>query len=230
LTIRERHEIPDELPPARLYLDDVETIVDLFTQAADSESTTSVLSVGKFDCSTIEDLKQLGLPRAIRFRIEVKTESSSVAILRIDPSTTFWIFGPGLRPHDAFKVYGGLQAIFEVRKIQRKAALRSMPPWLLLAFILFCVISALAVTVAVNRVQPWHFGIGDVIFIVLRLPIPLWVFYKTAIEHSVVEFSRVHDLHGMRKRLAEWKPYIIAAIIGGFIKELFDLIAHALKR
>lgn len=155
MTITERHQIPDELPPARLYLDDVEDIAALFARAADPEGTpTTVYSAGKFDCTAIEDLKQLG-PRSARFGIEVRTADSLVALLRADRFQTFWIYGPAMRKGDAFKVYGQPQAIFELRKIRWKAALLSMPFWLPAIIVLAMFLSA-AEEAATSK--PSHIG------------------------------------------------------------------------
>jgi hypothetical protein len=223
MTITERHQIPDELPPARLYLDDVQQIVTLFTQAADSENTKTVFSVGKFDCTTIDDLRELGR-RSTNFKIRVMASDSVVAELRIDKFRAAW-YGGGLGSMDkGFRVYGQLQALFNIRRIRWKASLRSLPLWLLVSLGLSVALSAFKLT------KPAPIGRRDLIFFAVSLPIASWLWYKGTVEHSVVEFCQAHDAHGLRRRLAEWKPYIVGAIIAGVVKVVFDLIAQALKR
>jgi hypothetical protein len=223
MTITERHRIPVSLPPARLYLDDIEQIVRLFTQAADSENTETVFSVGKFDCTTIDDLKQLGR-RSTNFKISVMASDSPVAELWIDKFRTVW-YGGGLGSTDkCFRVYGQLQALFNVRRIRWKASLRSIP------FLLTALLGLLVVAFKLKPKTPVPLGRNDLILFAILLPIAGWGWYKGSVEHSVVEFCQSHDAHGVQRRLAEWKPYIVGAIIAGVVKVVFDLIVQALKR
>jgi hypothetical protein len=66
--------------------------------------------------------------------------------------------------------------------------------------------------------------------------IALWVLsgtlitYKTFVQQSCVVFQRVHDAQGLKKKWAEWRPYIIAAMVGGVVKELFDIIKKVIER
>jgi hypothetical protein len=229
LTITEIRQIPDDLPPARLYLDDIEQIVALFAEAADSETTKAVFSVDNFYCTTIEDLQQLNRSRSSRFRIGVTAGRILVGVLRVAPHQTFWFYGPAMKEENIFKVYGQLQALFEVRKIRWKAWFLSTPVWLVVpAMLVALVVDAIGYATE-KASHPNRF----LVIAALSLPIAIWMTYKTWVQHSVVEFHRVHEPHGIRRRLAEWKPYIIAvtaAIIGAFSKELFELIARALKR
>jgi hypothetical protein len=232
LTISERQNIPDDLPPARLYLDDVEEIVALFNKGSDPDSTKTVFSVGRFNCTTVDELKQLGT-RSTNFRIKV-TSASHGADLQIDKFRTSWYYDHidgGL--DDSFRIYGQLQALFSVRKIRWKAALLSIPVWMQIVLALFLVTLASALSVKEHLPLGPGFRERDVLSFSIISLFTVWLVYKTVVEHSVVEFCRVHDAQGLRRRLAEWKPYIIAAIaaiIGAFSKEMFELIAHALKK
>jgi hypothetical protein len=129
-----------------------------------------------------------------------------------------------------FTVYGQLQALFEVRKIHWKAWLLATPWWLAVPMVL----AVLATDAKIAVVDASLHRVGqDVLIFVVALPLGIWTAYKVRVQHSIVEFHRVHEPHGIQRRLAEWKPYIIAAIaaiIGAFSKELFELIAHALKK
>jgi hypothetical protein len=54
--------------------------------------------------------------------------------------------------------------------------------------------------------------------------------YRLTVATTIVEFRRVHEPEGFRKQMAEWKPYILAAVIGGGITKAFDLIVYWIKK
>jgi hypothetical protein len=142
VTITEFQPIPREFPPAKLYLDDVEEIVKVFTDAADLSASDGEqdlrvsFGVKNFTCDTIEELQRFG-PKAYVLGIYVdlnKQEVGSLEIVKGRPAS--WRNGPAMRAGDRFKVYGQLHALFHTRKIRWKYAVLSTPPWLLLSFIL----------------------------------------------------------------------------------------------
>ena len=129
MAIRETNQIPRELPPAKLYLGDVEGIVKVFIASADLSSVSEgaqprvSFAVKTFECDTVEELQQLGRTKSNVLGIYVdidKEEVGSLEIVKGRPAS--WGYGPGMRKDDRFKVYGQLQALFHIRRIRWKSA------------------------------------------------------------------------------------------------------------
>ncbi len=242
MSIREFHPIPRDLPPAKLYLDDIEEVVKVFIEAADFSkvgdgvSPKASFGVKNFDCDTIEELQQIGHTKTNVLGIYVDLGQQEVGRLEIRKGhPASWNFGRGMRKEDRFKVYGQLHAMFHLRRIRWKYAvwsvLFSIPPWFYFLFIIPPVLFTLR-DILVNKVLVHgpHAVFWLAFFFILWVPLSLLMTYKTVYEQSFVVFRRVHDDQGFRKKWLEWRPYIIAAIVGGVVKELFDVMRKAIEK
>ena len=106
-----------------------------------------------------------------------------------------------------------------------------MPFWLY--FLLLAPTSLLAVRDVLADKTFWHqphFYFMATVIIALWISTSILFTYKTMVQQSFVVFQRVHDTRGFQKKWTEWRPYIIAAIVGGVVKELFDIIKKAFGR
>jgi hypothetical protein len=142
-----------------------------------------------------------------------------------------WDYGRGMRIEDRFKVYGLLHALFHVRRIQWKSSLLAMPAWLNMTF--SGLVFLLAMHDALNDKTFGHephfylrFGASMIVGVFLLS----LVLYRMLFEQSFVVFRRVHDDQGLRKKWMEWRPYVIAAIVGGVVKGLVDVIRKAIEK
>ncbi len=110
------------LPPAKLYLDDIEEIVDLFSRAlpAHQDSAGGVppiektFEIGQKQCNRIDDLASIAL-RTAELKIEVRREYSSLS-LTLDRTHSWWM--PfDLSKEEAWGTARKLQSIFEQRRM-----------------------------------------------------------------------------------------------------------------
>jgi hypothetical protein len=237
MTIKERGTIPEyDLPPARLYLDDIEEIVAIFRDVRsyfveDNEHAvcTTKFAVGRFECTEIEELKSFG-ERTSTLEIEVRRGGTLIGALEIGVNGTSWKAYPRTLA-ETFQIYGRLHALFEVRKIRWKTALRAVPPWMIFVFFVVAMptpnISGLSAMYHSHRIATvWTLAVGTAMLMILNV----WFVYRLMWKPTIVEFRRVHDPQGFRKQFGEWKPYILAAVIGGGITKAFDLIVYWIKK
>src|SRR5216683_7860540 len=99
-------EVPHDLPPARLYLNDIHEIVEIFRAARnyeehmfsefkfapDSRETIS-FECGNKTCDTFEELKKIG-GTTRKFKVEVANSFGSSHSLRVDRyGSSWWSYG-----------------------------------------------------------------------------------------------------------------------------------------
>jgi hypothetical protein len=214
----------DELPPAKLYLDDVLEIVSILTKS-DAPSKFSVsFSVDSLRCDTVEDLQQIG-GRTIRFRIDVTETLVESGIphrswLRIESVASYLALSCSSEG-EFWTKRGKVLEIFESNSIPwRRAiqgALKRIPLWAvgILFFVLFLVRSTPLSEKSVH-LSLWTLA-GAVLGVV---PVYLCLF-----RHSVVILRYAHE-HGTRKWLRVHSAQILfmiaAAILGAIAKGVVD--------
>jgi len=230
VTIREHVNLAhDDLPPARLYLDDLESIVELFRSVVPEEQKplNVTYTIGKFECTELEELKNFG-ERTSELEISLERDGFDFAYLR-----TYKAAGArwNIRHADTgvnFRIYGELHALFEIRKTKWKAAclsLANLKPVVLLVIFLALVglVSMIQegrhLYLAPDKKHFWPLAIS------WAIPLAIGAGFSWGMMNRViVEFRRAHDPRGMRRKFAEWKPYILAAVVGGVITKALDLL------
>lgn len=211
MSVRPVRKLPNNLPPARIYLDDIEEIAAIFTRITETcgstyyrEQTTTYKIDGSITCDTIEDLRHLRQKRSGDFEL-----TSGVGYIRISRYDTTWDIRAS---DDALQqtTYAQLSTIFEQRKMRIKALVRSFPWWtgILLGYAVPGPVIALIRKLPVSN--SGQVSVGALLLVGLVLAI-----YKLVFQHSVVEFRNAHESNTLSTRLEELKPYIVGAFIGG---------------
>jgi hypothetical protein len=121
MTIKRLPKSPDidEMPPAKIYLDEVRQIVDALS-TPDSDRAGEPASV-KFrlrglECDTVEELEQLG-GRARRFEIQVQNGYRTSTLRSKGYGTQLWLSGP---ESDFWRTHGKIKRILESNAIPWK--------------------------------------------------------------------------------------------------------------
>lgn len=140
MSVQTVRQIPEELPPAHLFLDDVEEITKILFEAQ-KESGESVVPVkykvkGKFICDTLSDLETLG---GAVTQFEVRVGKNRLNLSRYSSTWDIW----GADPEIRLATYAKLLRVFESRKMKLKAAVRDLPSWWFL-FVYFIALLRLA--------------------------------------------------------------------------------------
>jgi hypothetical protein len=205
LAVQYIREIPDELPPARLFLDDIEELTLLANEIRGRKTyplpPLKYVVNDKIQCDCIEDLRTLGT-QASRFSIEGGVFSFTVARFR-----TSWRASPE-DDNAQLATYGRILRIIQARELKWKTALRNVPFWI---YYLLAGISGYFVTPYLLH----HPHINPLLLLVLVVSLVTVALYKTSFEHSVVVFRSAHEAGGLKSLFAELRPYIIGAFIGG---------------
>jgi hypothetical protein len=121
---RQEERPPGELPIARLFLDDLEELARIFTDAQlgghdpaeqGLEEPQTIYTVDEWECGTIQDLKDLG---RYRKRFELKVERGVVQNIYIYAARrSFWWGSFGLPLEVEWAVYGQVLELVRRRKI-----------------------------------------------------------------------------------------------------------------
>lgn len=208
MAIETLREIPHELPPAKLYLDDIAEITSVFERFRDrtgnATSDTKYIVNSRFSCTSLADLRNVRSvgDKAYTFRIEVGSCS-----LQINRFLTFWLVfaDPGTRE----AIYGRLTAIFDERRMPVKATLRAIPWWLG-----WPLSNVLLVGLAFG-IYKFHLSNGEKwILIAVCLFAVIAFGYKMFFQHTVVCFRNSHELEPLSEKWHRLMPYFIGGLIG----------------
>jgi hypothetical protein len=143
VAIRKIQEVPSELPHARLFLDDVEQIVDLLRDATTRYQTrryqrtdartepppvTVVYRLGDLELDSVQDLQAHG-GGAANFRIQAVTGDW----VRVEVALVGWATNPHIRipfeKDEAWTTYAKVKAVFDSRQLRLKNAVLDLPGW-----------------------------------------------------------------------------------------------------
>ncbi len=197
------HSIPTALPPAKLYLDDIDEILQILTDSSVESQARFV--AGKSKCDTLEDLKELR-GRTTHFVMDVSS-SGKHQTLELTPSLTrihIYELGDQLA---AWSKYVNVAAIFERRKLKLKSAIRSLGWWILASLWLV----AVALWVFVPRPTS-TFSVYELRHVVTGVLVAAAVVYYFVSSHSVV-YLRYPQRSSAGRWFEDHKPEIVVGII-----------------
>ncbi len=225
-------EVPTRFTPARLFLDDIEEILLIFTEAENNRHEKPYFREGEIlqttfqaenqTCDDLADLKKIYPPFAHNFLVAV-TRSGFSCYLRVDESSATW--SPyGLDENDQWGTFHRLEVIFERRKLRWKSLLHSHSGvfyWIygaataLLAILLPVLLSAKLVPRALTLTA---LAVLAILVFALRLGLHT---------HSVVIF-RTHAVHSSQKLQTAWKviPDVVEIVVGFVLGVLTLYLKH----
>ena len=197
------HSIPSKLPPAKLYLDDINEILQILTDSSPDYQATFV--AGQSKCDTLDDLKELRR-RTTHFVMNISSPRKHQTLELTTSATRIHIdeIGDQLL---AWSKYVNVAAIFERRKLRLKSAVRSVAP------LLFAGLSFLALAVwmfAPRAAKP--LSIYELTHLATGIVLAAAVVYYFVSSHSVV-YLRYPLRIGVGRWLEDHKPEIIVGVI-----------------
>lgn len=208
--------IPTKLPPAKLYLDDIDEIVQILTES-DTECRTSFVA-GRSKCDTLSDLKDLR-GRTTHFVMDISSAGKHQT-LELTPSVTrihIYEIGDQLA---AWAKYVNVAAVFERRKLKLKSAVRRLGSWMLAGFWLLAVAVWMFVPHPARRIS-----IYELPQLVTGVLLAAAVAYYFASSHSVV-YLRYPQRSNASRWLEDHKPEIIVgficALMGGIATRIVE--------
>ena len=195
--------IPSELPPAKLYLDDISEILQILTDS--DQGCQASFVVGKSKCDTLDDLKDLR-GRTTRFVLDISSPGKHQT-LELTPSAT------RIHIHElgdqlpAWSKYVNVAAIFEKRRLRLKSFIRSAAAWVFAALWLAAVpawIFAPHVARPISLHKLPHIATGFFLAVA--------VVYYFVSSHSIV-YLRYPQRVGVGRWLEDHKPEIIVGAV-----------------
>jgi hypothetical protein len=195
--------IPTKLPPAKLYLDDINEILQILTDS--SVDCQASFVAGNSKCDTLDDLKELR-GRTTHFVMNISSPGKHQTLDLTTSTTQIHVYEMGDQLA-AWSKYVKVAAIFERRRLRLKSAVRSAGSWIL-AGLWFLTIAA------------WMFGlhvakpilIYELPQFVTGIVLAAAVVYYIVSSHSVVYLRYPHRVRAVRW-LEDHKPEIIVGVI-----------------
>ena len=130
---RKEMQIPEGFPPAKLYLDDLREIIEIFRQSIkyktsewNTDSERLVFECDDKTCETLEDLQTVG-GKTVNFVLRTSLQGVEHT-LAVHPAHVFWRFY-GLTIEGGWDTYRKLAAVFKSKCDRWKAAFCSIPLW-----------------------------------------------------------------------------------------------------
>ena len=197
------HSIPSNLPPAKLYLDDIHEIFRILTDSnPDCEAS---FIAGQSKCDSLDDLKELR-GRTTYFVMNISSPRKHQT-LELTPSVTRLHIDELGDQLVAWSKYVNVSAVFEKRKLKLKSVVHSLSPVLfaglcLLALALWMFVPQAAKPVSIYETNRLVTGI-------LLAAVVVYYFISS---HSIV-YLRYPRRVGFGRWMEDHKPEIIVGII-----------------
>jgi hypothetical protein len=209
MAIKQRRK-PVVLPPAHLYLEDIEEIVNLMIEAEKAkfknmpkEETTLAFTVGKKQCDSIEDLKKIGGTWR-HFEVAVNDRGN----FKIDP-----LLGTEWHVYDTGKSFPQVLKLMTARESPVRSALRHIPYMALLIW------SAVLLVIgnAMHPSKSW----SETILVRLVFPyfVGAWVVYA----HTIVELRYSHDPSPKLAVIKERGEKLLWMVVGSLVTLMTQL-------
>lgn len=208
---RKEVQIPDDFPPAELYLDDIQEIIEIFRESTkykrwekNTDSEQLVFECDDKICETSQDLQSIGgKTRNFAIKISLQGVNHRLAVRMIQ---TLWS-STGLTKEGDWDTYRKLVTVFKSRCVKWKAAFHSIPIWVsaLSGLLLWPLLFIL------KRLMPANLAAVLTVSILLLF----WVFWSIAYFRPTIVFLRPSsESSGFRELIKKSAPQIIAALIG----------------
>jgi hypothetical protein len=225
---RKEKEVPKNLPPARLYLDDLEMVIKVFQEAKESQSDKAEnVPRLKFEienqvCTELTDLPKIS-ETTKDLAMEVHMPNFS-AYLRISPKATYWD-SFGLTRKEEWSLHSKLEPIFQGRERPLVALTGRIPAGIIglgLGIIVTLIVFPFLVSYSIpNMYYPLPSARG--LYVVGCVFVVLLASYETlASSHTVVVLRPYSESSAERDKSFRSKAWdvakiVLAAIVGALI-------------
>jgi len=238
MAIKNILEVPEDLPPAHLFLDDVEEIVGIFREyvapriGGKSRNREELsYAVGSRRCDGVDDLKKIG-GRTTEFELKYsvcqeldqegnpRMRSSDAATLRVSRYGS-WLHFWGVPDSDRWAVYGRVNATVGRRKRRLRAVVEQLGEYGAPVAFYLIMGSWVIIAIVVGKLKLLHLlNRGIALLMVAAYTILAAYGMFNLFRHSIVDLRYSHDSSGLRVTISQAWPQILAAIVGAVIYAL----------
>jgi hypothetical protein len=222
MTITRIVSVPYELPHAHLYLDDVEQICRVLSDASQTipreNPIVTTFSIKNLQMDSIEDLEKCGRS-ATNFRIKVSRGYSELSIeLSSFSSPKIHLYSLG--DEAAWATYSKIKAIFDARQFSIKNTIIRFPGWV--KFSLWAFFALFFPFVILGMRTRW---VVDITYWLL-----FYVVFFVMVRPSRVSF--VHSHERSKLALENRKGYIKAIVLlllGAVVGKIVEMVSQWMK-
>jgi len=226
---RKEKTVPKELPPARLYLDDLEMLIRVFQQVRQNENDNPEdqpelkFELEKQECTELADLPKIA-ETTKNLTMEMNRSGFSL-YLRIAPEGTYWD-AFGLTREEEWSLYSKLEPIFRDRERRAVALAHRIPRERFSGFVLVVIGLLLFFPVLVSYSQPFIVSPRPSTRIPVACALVLLTYFYVhewlASGHSLVVLSPYSASAAKRRETVRNKAWdiakiILAAVVGALI-------------
>ncbi len=226
---RQKKPVPYDLPPARLFLDDVEEVVAVFQDGTryglwpSEEALTLRFVVKDLECDSVEDLQELA-GNTLQFSIEVTKGTGYVVELVAGSDTRSRVTFFGVTDDGKRLLYARILEIFDRRTVMWKYILHRIPWWVYVVGI-YSLFLFLVQFIPALKEWSWIAPLASVALALLLLG---YVWYSATVRYTVIELRYLRERSGALRTLKSWLPYLVAAILGSIVTVAADRIIRAI--
>ena len=208
--------IPTKLPPAKLYLDDIDEILQILTDS--SANCQARFVAGRSKCDTLDDLEELG-GRTTHFVMDISAPGKHQTLELTAASTRIHIHEIGDQL-PAWSKYVNVAAIFEKRKLRLKSVAHAIG-WRIFAGLWLLTLALWMWAPHALRPVPAY----ELPRLATGLVLAAAVVYYFCSSQSIVYLRHPRQV-GAARWLAEHKPEIIVGVICTLLGAVASQIAE----
>jgi hypothetical protein len=214
------------LSPAKLYLDDIEQIIQILVEAEkerseerrSDEEVTILFQIHDQTTSDIQDLSRIHPDSTNDFLVEARKGTGFNASVRVYKPHTSW-YAWGLTENENWALFHKLEALFEARKLRWKKLLHAH------SSVSYRIYGATSVLLfALFSIAFTHFVPRTPVIVAIAILATLFISLRTGLSsHSIVIFRHRAD-HAIRGQEGAMKAVLeISKLIIGFILGVLTL-------
>ena len=223
MAIRKIHTVPNELPHARLYLDDIEEASRILREAVSikfqnsDEQPRVVYKIGDLQLDSIDDLQTRG-GSTEELEIEVGKRGSTELRFRgtLKPSIMLYSLDSDVQ----WSVYGKIESIFERRRMGMKNAIEGLPGWLKWLFwvlIAFVVPNAIWLIPNGTHIGHWLIGTSFITYLILVVTLGFTIYQPSKVFLVRSHESAIAATAARKGYVRDLVFLVLGALIGGVI-------------
>ena len=198
------HSIPTQLPPAKLYLDDITETWRILTDSSPDDCRANFVA-GRSKCDTLDDLKDLG-GRTTHFVMDISSSGKHQTLELTPAATRIHIHEIGDQL-PAWSKYVNVAAIFERRRLRLKSVVRALG-WRIFAGLWLLTVALWMFAPHALKPVPVY----ELPRLATGIVIAGAVVYYFASSQSIVYLRHAKKV-GLGRWLAEHKPEIIVGVV-----------------
>jgi hypothetical protein len=226
--------VPEDLPPARLYLDDIEEITSILRAALDetrpetkegekTPDTEAKFQVEDRVSAQVLDFEHLK-KRTHDLKVFVSQGYRQARVTIAKSGTTWWSIG--VHREKCLDTYGKLKTVFDEKKVRWRAGADAAPWWIFFIIYPAGLILAMILANRLPQLRPHSTMIASITALFLTIAWTVAVFI-ISLHHSTVILSYSTDARSKREDL---RSKIVLLVVGSILGSALTFVTQYVLR